>query len=116
MSNNLVFGVTSSGAWGIFQSASHSDSAEVAEARGADGTVIEMKAYSVSNEKQFEMLLDSTVTLPKIGESLEVGVAPDDWTGIITSVSLTETNTDFQKVSITAQLKDAAALQPVSYV
>lgn len=110
--NNLVFGVTSSGTWGVFQSATHNDSAEIAEARGADGAVIEMKAYSVANEKQFEALLDSTATLPKIGESLTVG----SWQGLITSVSLTETNTDFQKISITAQLKDGAVLQPKSYV
>ena len=102
MSENLVFGVTTSGSWGIFQSVSHNDSGELAEARGADGKIVEMQTYSVSNEKQFEVLLDSTVALPKIGEVLTV----DTWKGIITSVALSESNTEYQKLSVTAQTKD----------
>jgi hypothetical protein len=102
-----VLGLTTSGTWGIFQSVNHNDSAEVAEARGADGKVIEQKAYSVTNEKQFEALIDSEVaTLPGIGEALTVGT----WEGIITSVSLTESNTEYQKLSVTAQKKDSATI------
>ena len=108
-----VLGLTTSGTWGIFQSVSHNDSAEVAEARGADGKVIEQKAYSVTNEKQFEALIDSAETataIPVIGETLTVG----DFTGIITSVSLTESNTEYQKLSVTAQQKDSASVVAIA--
>lgn len=107
--SNLYFGVEKIAALGILQSASENQSAEVAEARGEDGKVIEQRAYSKSEERQYEALVKKGDVQPKIGT---VMTAADDWTGIITSLNRTKSNTEYHKYSITAQKKDAAALIP----
>lgn len=66
----LVFGTDSSTTYGVVQSKNNNRSAEVAEARNHVGKVIAQNAYSKSDEVQFEVLFDSTVTLPGVGTKI----------------------------------------------
>ncbi|WP_337748037.1 hypothetical protein [Victivallis vadensis] len=107
--SELTFGVEKVPALGILQNKNINNSAEIAEARGEDGKVIEQRAYSVSGERQYESLMvKATNPQPKIGTILTDG----EWTGLITSLNETQSNTEYRKYSVTAQKKDAAALIP----
>ena len=103
------FGVTSTGGYGILQSLSETGTAEIAEARGEDGKVQEMKAYSVTKEASTEGIFDGD-TVAEPGTQLVVGSV----TGLITNIQQNETNTDFKRVSVTVQKKDAATLSAYS--
>ncbi|MDD3119600.1 MAG: hypothetical protein PHQ27_10500, partial [Victivallales bacterium] len=97
---------TESGTWGVFQSVSEDESAEVAEARNENGQVIELRAYSKGVEKKFEGLIKSAGTIPAAGEAITVG----DWNGLITAVSKSKENTGFNKITVTAKSADSAEL------
>jgi len=99
----LSFGVTSTGGYGVLQSLSESSTAEIAEARDENGKVTDQKAYSKTNEATAEGIFDGD-SVADAGASLTVG----SLTGLITSVSKTESNTDYKRVSVTIQKKDAA--------
>lgn len=104
----LIFGTEANATVGVIQSESRNESVEVAEARGVDGKIIEQKAYSKTEERQFEALIDSAAALPAIGSELSVGSGEGVWKGVITSIQKTYSNNDYAKVSVTAQKKDAA--------
>ncbi|MBR2364164.1 MAG: hypothetical protein IKA79_03085 [Lentisphaeria bacterium] len=90
---------------GIVQSESSKTTASIAEARNEEGKVIAMKAYSKSCEKTFEALFCTGTTPPEAGTPITVGT----WKGIVTQSSVTKSNTDFTKISITATMKDSAS-------
>lgn len=102
----LKFGVEPNEVFGLIQSESRNESVEVAEARDAAGKIIEQRGYSKTEERQFEALIDANVTLPAIGTEVTVG----EWSGLVTSLQKTYSNTEYAKVSVTVQKKDAAAI------
>lgn len=102
----LVFGTDASTTYGVVQSMSKNETAEIAEARNHEGKVIEQKAYSTGEEVQFEALLDADATPPKAGETITV----DSTQYLVSSCNLSSSNTEFKKVSITATKKDSAKL------
>lgn len=106
--SELYFGLDPVPALGILQSASENKSAEVAEARGEDGKIIEMKAYSVTEERQYEAMVKKGAAQPTVGTVITDGA----WKGLLTSVQRTRSNSEYDKYSITAQCKDAAKLIP----
>jgi hypothetical protein len=99
----LSFGVTSTGGYGVLQSLTYTQTAEIAEARNAYGRVTSQEAYSKTREATAEGLFNEDV-LDGAGASLTVGSV----TGLITNQSLTEANTDYKRVSVTVQVKDSA--------
>lgn len=99
----LSFGVTSTGGYGVLQSLSETETAEIADARGEDGLITDQQAYSKTAEATAEGLFNSD-TLGGAGTSLTIGSV----TGLITNQSITETNTDYKRVSVTVQKKDSA--------
>jgi hypothetical protein len=100
---SLTFGVSATGGYGVLQSVTYTGNAEIAEARGTTGKVTDQLAYSITKEESFEGLFDGD-TIANPGTSLTV----DDVTGLITTVTKSQTNTDYQRVSGTVQKKDAA--------
>ncbi len=105
----LSFGVTSTGGYGVLQSVNTTSSAEIADARNAVGKVTDQHAYSKTNEVSAEALFTGE-TLAEAGAELTVG----GLAGLITNISKSESNTDFQRVSVTVQKKDAATLSAYS--
>ena len=102
----LVFGTDATTTYGIIQSMSKNETAEIAEARDHEGKVIEQKAYSKGTEVQIEALFDSTATLPTAGSTVTI----DTVEYLVSSCNVTSSNTEFKKASITATKKDSATL------
>lgn len=99
----LVFGVTSTGGYGVLQSLTETQTAEVAEARNESGKVTDQIAYSKTHEVTAEGLFNGD-TLGGAGSSLTAG----SLTGLILSQTVSETNTGYKTVSVTIQKKDSA--------
>ena len=102
----LVFGTDDDATYGVVQNKNNNKSAEVAEARDHLGRVIAQRAYSIGDEVQFEVLFDSDATLPVPGTTITV----DSVEYLVIACNVTEANTEFKKVSITATKKDSATL------
>lgn len=100
----LVFGVTSTGGYGVLQSLQETESVEIAEGRDADGKVTDQKAYSKTSEAQSEGLFDTGDSVAGAGTSLTIG----SLTGLITNKQVSEENTGYKKISVTVQKKDSA--------
>lgn len=99
----LSFGVTSTGGYGVLQSVSQNETVEIAEARGADGKITDQIAYSKTYEATAEGIFNGD-TLSGAGAVITVG----SLTGLVTSQSVSETNTGYKTVSVTIQKKDSA--------
>ena len=99
---------------GVVQSCGVNTSQENAEARDEQGKVIELRSYSQSDELSIEALITSGKTPPKAGEKVTISAEKGDLAGdyLCTSSNVTQSNTDYQKVSITLQKKDSAAIVP----
>lgn len=105
----VEFGTGENASIGIIQSENNNNSAEVAEIKDETGKVILQKAFSKSNEKTFEAIFKVGTTPPAAGTVLTIASTPE-WKGIVTASNITKSNTEFTKVSITAQKKDEAAV------
>ncbi len=103
MASKLLFGVDQLEEIGVVQSMTCNSSVEVAEARGEDGKVIERRAYSRGDEYSVEALVVAGKTVPPAGSTVTI----DTKTYLVTASSVTRSNTDFQKVSLTVSRKDA---------
>lgn len=101
---------------GVVQSCGVNTSQENAEARDEQGKVIELRSYSQSDELSIEALITSGKTPPKAGEKVTISAGKGNLAGdyLCTSSNVTQSNTDYQKVSITLQKKDSAAIVPAS--
>lgn len=99
---------------GIVQSCGVNTSQENAEAKDEQGKTIEMRSFSQTTELSVEALVTSGKTPPKAGEKVTVGAAKGELAGdyLCTSSNVTQSNTDYQKVSVTLQRKDSAAIVP----
>ena len=101
---------------GVVQSCGVNTSQENAEARDEQGKVIELRSYSQSDERSIEALITSGKKPPKAGEKVTISAEKGNLAGdyLCTSSNVTQSNTDYQKVSITLQKKDSAAIVPAS--
>ena len=101
---------------GVVQSCGVNTSQENAEARDEQGKVIELRSYSQSDELSIEALITSGKTPPKAGEKVTISAEKGNLAGdyLCTGSNVTQSNTDYQKVSITLQKKDSAAIVPAS--
>ena len=101
---------------GVVQSCGVNTSQENAEARDEQGKVIELRSYSQSDELSIEALITSGKTPPKAGEKVTISAEKGNLAGdyLCTSSNVTQSNTDYQKVSITLTKADSAAIVPAS--
>ena len=107
----VAFGVTSAGAWGIFQSHDSESTVEKIEVRDEDNYAVAQKALSKETKKTWKAKLVDGSTPPDAGQILTV----DTWTGIIDSAKLTEENgRHWKEYEITASRRDAAELTAYS--
>jgi hypothetical protein len=81
-----------------------SETAEVAEARDADGTATDRKAYSVTKKAEITGLIDGTFSVTAGSVVTAGGIT----SGIVTDLSVTETNDGYQTFSATVETKDSA--------
>jgi hypothetical protein len=106
--DSVSFGVDTV-TFGVAQSVTINGSAEIAEARDENGAVICQKAYSKTMEATVECLCAAGSTPPNPGTSATIGSV----TGLVTASSITKSNTEFTKISITVQIKDSATQVPL---
>lgn len=102
----LSFGVTSTGGYGVLQTVTRGSTAEKAEARDETGKVTDEIAYSRTSTAQADFVADTATAenAYAAGTSLTIG----DLTGLITDVSVNETNADYKRGSVSIEKKDAA--------
>jgi len=103
-SGTIEFGADPNETIGVVQSCTINSSVETAEARDEKGKVIEQRAYSKTEERQYEALFKVGTEPPAAGTEIVDG----NWKGLVTASNKTKTNTDYVKISITAQHKDSA--------
>jgi pyridoxine 5'-phosphate synthase PdxJ len=104
------FGIitTTTGITGIVvNSLTTSNSAEIAEARDENGKITDLKAYSKAETISVSGLLDGSIGV-QAGAKLTLNSV--DY--IIESVEISETNTGYTEVSLTARTADSAAIAP----
>lgn len=99
----LTFAITSTGGYGVLQSVEKTETADIADARGADGKVTDSKAYSKTTTVKADGLFNGD-SLGGAGTSLTVATV----TGLIKTITKSESNTDYQKVSVEIEKKDSA--------
>jgi hypothetical protein len=108
----LSFGVTSVDStalsYGVFQQYQKTDSAETAEARQENGKVLQMCAYSKTEESDVQFLVNGS--LPAIGATATI----NSHLGLVINRSVTENNTAYKSGTVKTQSKDAATLTPLS--
>ena len=99
---------------GIVQGCGVNTSQENAEAKDEQGKTIEMRSFSRTTELSVEALVTSDKTPPKAGEKVTVSEANGELAGdyLCTSSNVMRSNSDYQKVSVTLQRKDSAAIVP----
>ena len=94
----------------LLNTADDNQSVDIAQARGSDGKIIQLKAYSRNNAVNLSGLMDSEQgTVAKAGASLTFGGK----TWIIESVQKQESNTDWVRLSISARTADNATITPL---
>ena len=104
----LTFGVATTTSYGLMQGAEENDSAEVAEARGETGKVVELKAYSKGLTTRLRYLL--TGSAPEVGATAAYGSR----TGLVVNRTKEETNTGYTAGSIELRTADSATLNPLT--
>jgi hypothetical protein len=100
------FGITSTvtaadgtTSWGFLQNVTITKNTETAEARDADGDVAAFDNYNGTEDLSAEFVYSTTGTAPAIGDKIKADSV--NWN--LTGITLTETNTDYKKCSITAK-------------
>lgn len=100
--------VTDMTSYGVLQEVDSSDSVEVAEARDEDGYITDMIAYSKTEEKTYNYVVNGTK--PTVGSVWVSGTL----NFLITAVSQKHSNTEFSSGTLTAQRKDNATITAYS--
>jgi len=85
------------GTFGLLQSFAENETADEAVAQDAEGNVADQTIYNDVTEITCEYVFDTTTTAPSVGDEIVVGT--DNYT--VMSVSSTESNTDYKRVSLT---------------
>ena len=107
MASILSFGAGETKTYMVVHQVNIDQTAEIATAEDETGKVIEMKAYSKSEERKYEGLLKAATTPPEVGSIATV----DEWNGLVTAVNETKNNKEFTKLSITMKASDSANLE-----
>lgn len=111
-----IFGITSelSGVAGyIINSYSENESVETARAQDEKGKTLDIAGYTQSKEITMEALCTASSDSVHAGTAIDLG----DRQGLITSVNKQESNTDFQRATITAQAADIdTVIHPLSEI
>ena len=97
-----IISATSGVAGIIITSFNRSSSSEVAEARNEQGKIIDLKAYSKGEKIQINGLLDTADFTFSAGDILTIG----EKQYLIESAEITESNTGFAGVSVSARTAD----------
>lgn len=93
-----AFGVaTAPGSYGKIQNYSDKKASEVGEYRDENGDVAGINHYNETQECSFEYVFDGTA--PTVGSVLTIGSANFS----ILTVDLTESNTDYKRMQVTAK-------------
>ena len=101
----LSFGVTSTGYPGVVQSAEMTGTAEFAEAKDGLGKTTDIIAYTKKTEVKADFLIDGA-EVANAGALITMHDVPL----IVSSVSFSEKNTEYESGSITGYTKDDATL------
>lgn len=103
------FGVISTNgslAASLLQNITKSSSAEIAEAQNEKGKRTDMIAYSRTETISCDFVMDTGDTLPQVGSKVTIGGVE----GLVTEISINESNTAYTSGSMTIETKDSAAL------
>lgn len=90
----------------VIQSLNVRTNAEIAEARGEDGKVVELKAYSKGKSVDIRALVNADSLTTEAGQTLTI----DNVEYIIESTDQAENNTGWVEVSISAKTADSATI------
>ena len=101
----LSFAITATGGYGVLQSVENSESADIAHAKDANGKTTNSKAFSKTVNVKAEGLFNGDA-LTGAGKKLTI----DGVEGLVKSQTKSQSNTDWQKVSVEIEKQDAAAL------
>ncbi len=85
--------------WGFLQSVSITENTETAEAHDANGDVAAFDNFNPTSDLSAEFVYSTTGTAPAVGNVIKADSV--NWN--VTSVGMSETNTDYKKCSITAK-------------
>lgn len=96
-----VFGVTSTGGYGILQELTEGSTAEKAQARGTTGKVEAEIAYSVTRTASARGIFNGTGP-GTAGTALTIG----SLSGLITDAGITESNTGYKEVNAAIEKAD----------
>lgn len=105
----LQFAITGSGGYGVLQSIENQQSADISHAKGTDGKTVASKAFSLTKNVKADGLFNGDV-LAGAGKSMTI----DEVTGLVKNQTKSQSNTDWQKVSVEVELQDAATLTEYS--
>lgn len=84
------------GTYGLLQSFNNNTTTEEAVAPDATGNVAHLTLYNATEEITAEYIFDTTTTAPAAGDTITIG----EKTYAVISTELTESNTDYTKLSI----------------
>lgn len=90
----------------IIQSLNLRTNVEIAEARGEDGKVVELKAYSKGKSVDIRALVNADALKTEAGQTLTI----DNISYIIESTDQAENNSGWVEVSISAKTADSATI------
>ena len=85
--------------WGFLQNVTITKNTETAEARDADGDVASYDNYNLTEDLSAEFVFTTSGTAPAIGNKIKADSV--NWN--LTGITLTESNTDYKKCSLTAK-------------
>lgn len=104
--HGIITSVTGLSGVAVLNNLRYAESVEIAEARDESGAVTDRKAYSKTTTVTGDGLLD-TSTIPATAVSAGATITIDSNTYLIENSEVTQTNTDYAKISFTATRKDA---------
>lgn len=103
-----IFGITSTASGVsavVLQGVTRNETADIKDAVGSDGKVTDSIAVSVTKTAEIKGLVDGTISTTA-GAKITAGGITD---GLVSNLSVTESNQDYQQFSCTVQTKDSAA-------
>lgn len=99
----VQFGVASApGSYGYIQNFTENAASEIGEARDENGDVAAFNHYNETVEATFEYVFDGTA--PEVGDTLTITCPMSGAKNFtILTVAMAETNTDYQRMTVTAR-------------
>jgi len=96
MAYNFGVGTTAT-SQGLVQNFATTQSNEIGEARDPNGDVYAVTSYNETEEFTAEWVLESTYTVPNVGDVITIG--GNNY--MLTSIVETESNTEYKRLSLT---------------